>query len=293
MKEYKKEGKTIREYTFNDWEDGSIGGNLKAGMRKITDSKTGDVYYNFISKEEYDKIDVNRQDIYWEKVTKELDGMSDRFEEIYDQSDDPERLLELETNKYEQIFNKDLKIPNVQAGNEPLIPGLKFSIHQIKSYRDIYYRIIVKGEREFKHTNSPKYPINVNSDRDFINVEAIAKYIEWLKSFHLGGLNFYSADPDKEGKKISFWQYIQSGGGIKELKRRGLTINPTHDFNLLVPVREKLSKKKEKLFIEERRLNKLETTDLEIEKQSQLKESQEEQSTSYYINLPFYGKLLE
>ena len=68
-------------------------------------------------------------------------------------------------------------------------------------------------------------------------------------------------DPEKGGIRVSFWEFIVRSGLKEYLEKNGITINPTHDFNLLLETRQKLYAKYENKFIAERKLNKLLTTD--------------------------------
>lgn len=67
-------------------------------------------------------------------------------------------------------------------------------------------------------------------------------------------MKFYDKDPKKGGKEIPMWEFF---------KRNGLTVNPTHDFDLLVKHRQEIFKKEER-FKQGRQSNGLETTDFEI-----------------------------
>lgn len=68
-------------------------------------------------------------------------------------------------------------------------------------------------------------------------------------------MNFYDKDPEKGGKQISRWEFIN------QILPTGI---PTHNFELLKPVRQELFEKEKVKFLKERNLNGLKTTDYEL-----------------------------
>ena len=77
-------------------------------------------------------------------------------------------------------------------------------------------------------------------------------------------MKFYNGDPDKGGKEVSFWNCATEGGMIKHFSKSGFVFNPTHNFELLKPIRLQLFEKFKLGFIDERRINEVETTDFEL-----------------------------
>lgn len=69
----------------------------------------------------------------------------------------------------------------------------------------------------------------------------------------------------KDGKQfISVWEFMEQTGTIDRMKQNGITINPTHSFELLKKTRLEIFEKVKHIFIEERKIKKLLTSDFEI-----------------------------
>lgn len=77
-------------------------------------------------------------------------------------------------------------------------------------------------------------------------------------------MNYYDDDPKKGGKRISFWRYLQISGMLNDFKKAGYTINPTHNCEMLIPVRNAIFEKVKGQFIDERSLNELKTTNYDL-----------------------------
>ncbi|MBK8343501.1 MAG: hypothetical protein IPL12_09445 [Bacteroidetes bacterium] len=64
------------------------------------------------------------------------------------------------------------------------ILGMDFSQPQIHKIRELYYKAIVCGERDFTKIQSPNLQINNRRNKfQVLEVEAIHKYIKWLNEF--------------------------------------------------------------------------------------------------------------
>jgi hypothetical protein len=63
---------------------------------------------------------------------------------------------------------------------------------------------------------------------------------------------------------ISVWEFMEQTGTIDRMKQNGITINPTHSFELLKKTRLEIFEKVKQNFIEERKIKKLLTSDFEI-----------------------------
>lgn len=69
----------------------------------------------------------------------------------------------------------------------------------------------------------------------------------------------------KGGKKqMSEWEFLNKTGMQEEFEKMGYALNPVHDVLLLIPHREKNYEKSKDRFIEERKLKKVDTTNLEL-----------------------------
>lgn len=71
-------------------------------------------------------------------------------------------------------------------------------------------------------------------------------------------------DKKEGGKEISFWEFMEQTGIIDRMKQNGITINPTHSFELLKKTRLEIFEKEKQYLIEERKIKKLSTFDFEI-----------------------------
>lgn len=73
---------------------------------------------------------------------------------------------------------------------------------------------------------------------------------------------FYIGDPDKGGKKVGFYEFAEANGTLAFFQERGFPVWATHNFELLREQREEyvIDPGLEE-FREERKLNKLETTE--------------------------------
>ncbi len=63
---------------------------------------------------------------------------------------------------------------------------------------------------------------------------------------------------------ISVWEFMEQTGTIDRMKQNGITINPTHSFELLKKTRLEIFEKVKHIFLEERKIKKLLTSDFEI-----------------------------
>jgi hypothetical protein len=63
---------------------------------------------------------------------------------------------------------------------------------------------------------------------------------------------------------ISVWEFMEQTGTIDRMKQNGITINPTHSFELLKKTRLEIFEKVKQNFIKEREIKKLSTFDFEI-----------------------------
>jgi hypothetical protein len=63
---------------------------------------------------------------------------------------------------------------------------------------------------------------------------------------------------------ISVWEFMEQTGTLDRMKQNGITINPTHSFELLKKTRLEIFEKVKQNFIAERKIKKLSTFDFEI-----------------------------
>ena len=77
-------------------------------------------------------------------------------------------------------------------------------------------------------------------------------------------MKYYIGDPEKNGREVSYWEYLTESGLIDGFKMKKITINPIHDSELLIKVRNDLFEEAKLVFIAGRKTNKLETGKFEI-----------------------------
>ncbi len=208
----------VHELFLEDWENGdlidSVGKHLVHGL-------SDKFYYYVLSSTEFAKIEVRRKEIYFEKIEKEFLQYVSVFQKRYNQSEAKERLIKTEIDLYEKLlFTERLQIhvlsnviypleeiimPSVEwpdfskllaaaGGFNPNYKGEKVLFYgprklnsiEISDIRKLYQKIIVNGEKDFSKTNSPNCRVNIGAgDSNFIRVEGIAKFYEYLKSLDM------------------------------------------------------------------------------------------------------------
>ena len=103
----KKEEKIeVYEYSFEDWDNGRIAGDWKAGKRLVHNTTENKHFYEILPIKEYDKIEAKRKDLYWEKVKEWFSQLKKAFYHTHGQSGNRERLLESEIKRMEEMLFK-------------------------------------------------------------------------------------------------------------------------------------------------------------------------------------------
>ncbi|MFZ1635756.1 MAG: hypothetical protein WAT43_17855 [Chitinophagales bacterium] len=197
MKESFKNGKRIIENNFKDWWNGLFD---KIFIGEVTDKITGLVTKYNIDVTEINKIKAKQEELYWNEVDKMLANLKSKFHQKYETSGDKEKLLKLEIGNYDKLLNEEkLKLDFTQSlqvydalvlsklhpewQHFPIL-GMDFSQPQIHKIRELYYKAIVCGERDFTKIQSPNLQINNRRNKfQVLEVEAIHKYIKWLNEF--------------------------------------------------------------------------------------------------------------
>lgn len=171
MLEYKDDkGNLVKEYTFEDFENGLIGGNIHLGKCHVTSSSTGDSWYEFMSYENYELIKERRIELYNAKAEKQFLILKTNFAKELEKSDDKNRLIEAEINFCEYAFYPEKRATLYVPHNER------------QDYSDLYHTIIVRGKKDYNSTNSPSCQFQVGGgDGMYIRIESLAKYYNWLK----------------------------------------------------------------------------------------------------------------
>jgi len=163
---------------------------------------------SFLSSKDYEKIQAKAKDLYDEKVEKKTKAYIDEFEQRLNNSGNKERLVKLEIDLYNKLlFPEHLNLDNYVGENityplsdikshlgvmgaiasdaidETIFYSSKKSLTlgKIRDIRDTYDKIIVQGRKDYTETNSPMCQFSGKGDTHYIEVEAIAKFYDYLK----------------------------------------------------------------------------------------------------------------
>nr|WKN35059.1 hypothetical protein K4G66_22025 [Tunicatimonas sp. TK19036] len=187
MKEYFEEDRKIIEYELSDWESGIINNAIVEHSKSdaFLMIKGGVHVYTRLPKDQYELIDIERKKLYWEKVDRYFKSFKKSFLDQYKLSGNPDRLLQIEIDKYEALFfSEKCQLKGIPTNDDFPIDGLNIYSINIIEYRKLYEKIYLKGNREYHHTNSPNCKEQIGSgDYHFVIVEAYAKYLTWLQNF--------------------------------------------------------------------------------------------------------------
>ena len=178
MKQYTDEnGNIIREYSFKDWEAGDIFGDLKPWKERCQNSSTGEIFYQYLPKEEHELIVKKRKSLYQQKVDKRFKYLKADYQKRKDQSVKKERFRQTEIEKCEYLL-----LSEVRKGRDcpSDFKGIKGGL--LLSWANELYPKFVRGEREYQHTNSPNFKFQFGTgDFYHIEVDAFSNYFNWLK----------------------------------------------------------------------------------------------------------------
>ena len=239
MKESFKDGKRIIENNFEDWWNGLFD---KIISGEYTDKVTGLITIYKINDKEINKIKSKKTEIY-------------SFLNKYEKSEIKNKLLEIEISNYDKLIDEtklkldythnltlkeSIEISNKNPGwrFNPIM-GLNYSQEKIFNIRELYYKTIICGERNYSNIQSPNLQLN-NRGNYFlvIEIEAIFKYINWLAEFKLQTEPFSSNEPES---------FITIEDLFRDLKKLETAINALKiveppiidkDRNNLVPFRQ-------------------------------------------------------
>ncbi|MBK7037586.1 MAG: hypothetical protein KBF42_05490 [Chitinophagales bacterium] len=210
MKESFKDGKRIIENNFEDWWNGLFD---KIISGEYTDKVTGLITIYKINDKEINKIKSKKREIYWEAVDNKFLTLKNSFLNKYEKSEIKNKLLEIEISNYDKLIDEtklkldythnltlkeSIEISNKNPGwrFNPIM-GLNYSQEKIFNIRELYYKTIICGERNYSNIQSPNLQLN-NRGNYFlvIEIEAIFKYINWLAEFKLQTEPFSSNEPE-------------------------------------------------------------------------------------------------
>jgi hypothetical protein len=127
---------------------------------------------------------LEKEKTYWLKAEKEFGLMKDKFLKQLRKSSAKQLLLGNEIKKYEDLLLRNKDNPGFfQAQNDRVKYGDEyFRVDYVTRYRSLYEKLIIKGDRDFRVTRIFDLGIGGSAKDTFhIKVEAMSKYLEWLK----------------------------------------------------------------------------------------------------------------
>jgi len=149
-----------------------------------------------------------RKKHFQSKVDARYDFLVNQFERTFNASRDKESLLTSEILRYETLFQKEkLPLRGINNIDQP-VEGLRFKSNEVNAIRQLYDKLIIRGDHEYNLTELPNSGMVRTGAADYyhVEVEAMAKYLNWLKDFD------QHKDLSKEGL---FNQIIHGLGTIK------------------------------------------------------------------------------
>jgi len=158
----------VKRFTFDDWEDGKVQGDIEPGKKLVTDIDTGESWYEEIPIDLCNEIKAAQKNIRGERVGGSFKSMKDSFEEKFNQSPSKKTLLKGEINYIKYLFGLKKK---VDLNRFPQINNTMLSW-----FRSLFPKI-ESNENEFHLTN----PNDTLKDSWYVRVKASILYLEWLK----------------------------------------------------------------------------------------------------------------
>jgi hypothetical protein len=231
MKEYIENGFKIKEYSYEDWWEGRA--EIRGGKHLINDLDTKEKYYNFLPLDVWDRILSKKRELFEGEVNRNLEWNQKSFLDTLKKSENKERLLQIETEKYDQLFhNEKLPLGNSFFGIRP-IEGFNFSDSEIASIRKIYIERIVRGKKDYSLTKSPNMQINIGiGDYHHVRVESMFKYFKWLKEYKIESpiTSIIDNQVKKEFANIGYKlksEYLKNAAVVYDDLIKGELISPT------------------------------------------------------------------
>lgn len=132
-------------------------------------------FLNIATFQEFLDFEGNKTDAekYFGLVENEAKIYIDIFNKEYETSGNKERLLQTEIENYEKLFfPESLPLAGFKSNTDNPINGLPYSSIDISDIRDLYQKIIVKGQRN--------YYANFHN----LRLEALVKFYEYLKDMN-------------------------------------------------------------------------------------------------------------
>lgn len=149
----KQEEIEVEVFSLEDYENGTLGYNIRVGKHLERNSQTGSFNYYYLSPKEAIKIAERRKEYYFEKVEVAFTVLKSLFDSKLSKTVNSAMLFETEIKTIEESLNTNK-----------------------------LYQKLVKDGRNFDLTNSPNSKSNsFENDRDFIKLEAQSKFLKYLK----------------------------------------------------------------------------------------------------------------
>lgn len=185
MKEYLENGIKVKEYCYEDWWTGKFSNWLGTIKYTVQNNDTKEIFIDYLPAEEYDKIIAKQKELFLQKVAEEVKHFKLRFDSTYESSENKDYFQKNEIEKYEKLlFQEKFRLPGILMSNEMPIQGLPYSVLQIRDIRELYDKLIVKGDKDYSKTSSPNCQFGIGvGDFHNVRVEAIAQYYEWIKIY--------------------------------------------------------------------------------------------------------------
>lgn len=178
MKEYKDEsGNTVKEYSFEDWEQGYIDGTIAYGTKRIRCThENGEVteYIRVLPKAEYDKIQIACEKQFNKRVNQEVETLKGSFYKGVDQSLNRSEYIEYEIQRVEYILFKSTR--------EKYTKPDKLNLEAYPNYPQLYERYVINGDKvyDFEHRMKVLIAANTNLLIHSARVIALKRHLEWL-----------------------------------------------------------------------------------------------------------------
>jgi len=188
MKEYKDQsGNLVREFDYQDWRSGEPFGKHGPGKQLIENLDTGEVYYEYVPGEHFRIIRKEQKRIYEQQVGVEYHDMRKIFFKHLEKSQDQEIFINNEVEKIEFLLLRD-KGKNTK---------FKFAVTKLSWCRKLYQELIVNNNRKYHFITPDGAP---SEYRYYIEVEALAQYLGWLRSLPKQTHFDFMQDMEEEGK---------------------------------------------------------------------------------------------
>lgn len=186
MREHQnKEGYKVIEYSFADWENGLLSGvTAPYTNRKITNTKTKEVYFETLPKTEFDKILEASKEVYRACCTKRTNELTNSMYIRLNASENKPLLLKQEQETITILLTSPS--PVIVLGNTYPLKGSNYKGDEIASIRKLYQQLVVNGKKDYIIITYPNIQFTKATYGYWhIETEALAQHLKFLESFDL------------------------------------------------------------------------------------------------------------